>query len=250
MTEELTNFLNSNDAIFHYTKKETAMEYILNDKKLKFGIFRLTNDPYEYKERLTSAFGWDYNESLYSESMNLIDSTIKNTPFLSFCGNSNNKGYKKSRMWSQYGQNHSGICLVFSKESLMTTIQNELSEDYFIYGEDINYKEIESESLNIDDNNLTSNEIVLNNVNKYYKNIFFQKDLDYQDENEFRIVLIKRNLEKSSQKHFIDISNSLKLIILGDKFPKVYLPTVKDLSSKLNIKYKKLHWEHNQYFLL
>lgn len=120
----------------------------------------------------------------------------------------------------------------------------------FYFREDVNYKEIESESINIDDNNLTSNEIVLNNIKKDYKQFLFQKDLDYQDENEFRIVLIKRNLEKSSQKHFIDISNSLKLIILGDKFPKVYLPTVKDLSSKLNIKYKKLHWEHNQYFLL
>lgn len=64
--------------------------------------------------------------------MNLIDSTIQNIPFLSFCGNSNNKGCKKSRMWSQYGQDHSGICLVFSKESLMATIQNELSQDYFI----------------------------------------------------------------------------------------------------------------------
>lgn len=28
MTKELSNFLNSDDAIFHYTKKETAMEYI------------------------------------------------------------------------------------------------------------------------------------------------------------------------------------------------------------------------------
>lgn len=250
MKYELTNFLNLDDAIFHYTKKETTMEYILNNKKLKFGIFKSTNDPYEYKQRLTPAFGLDYNEYLYNESMNLIDSTIQQIPFLSFSGNSNNKGYKKSRMWSQYGQNHSGICLVFSKEFLMATIQNELSEDYLIYGEDVNYKEIKSESLNIDDNNLTSNEIVLNNVKKYYKNIFFQKDLDYQDENEFRIVLIKKDLEESSQEHFIDISNSLKLIILGDKFPEVYLPTIKNLSIKLNIEFKKLHWDRQGYSLL
>lgn len=248
---ELTNFLNSDDSIFHYTKKETAMEYILNNKKLRFGIFHSSNDPYEYKRRLTPAFGWgDINESLYIKSMNLIDSTIRQTPFLSFSGNFNNKGYKKSRMWSQYGQNHSGICLVFSKEFLMATIQNELLEDYFIFGEDVNYKEIKSKSLNIENNNLTEKEIVINNITKDYKNIFFQKDLDYQDENEFRIVLIKKDLEESSQEHFIDISNSLKLIILGDNFPKVYLPTIKDLSSKLNIEFKKLHWDRQGYFLL
>ena len=36
------------------------------------------------------------------------------------------KGYEKSRMWSQYGQNHEGICLVFSKKSLLEIIKKEL----------------------------------------------------------------------------------------------------------------------------
>ena len=251
MIADLPIFSNSDDLIFHYTKKETAMEYILNKEELKFGIFHSTNDPYEYKKRFTPLLGLgDIDKSLCINSLYLLDSTIQNTPFLSFCGNFNNKGYMKSRMWSQYGQNHSGICLVFSKESLMTTIRNELSKDYFIFGEDVNYKEIESVFLDIDNNNLTSNDIVLNKIKEYYKNIFFQKDLDYQDENEFRIVLIKKDLEESSQEYFIDISNSLKLIILGDNFPEVYLPTIKNLSSKINIEFKELYWEHNKYILL
>ncbi|MFW2601859.1 DUF2971 domain-containing protein [Aliarcobacter butzleri] len=249
MTEELTNFLNSDDAIFHYTKKETAMEYILNDKKLKFGFFHSTNDPYEYKKRLTSAFGWgDINQSLFLESMKLIDNTIQNTSFLSFCRNSNNKGYEKPRMWSQYGQNHSGICLVFSKESLIKTIENQLSQDYFVYAENVNYKEIDSESLNIYDD-LTVNEIIINHIKQNHKNIFFQKHLDYKDENEFRIILIQKTENNFYKNIFVDISDSLKFIILGDSFPKVYLPTIKELSSKLNITYEKLEWRNNQYFL-
>ena len=48
MTEKLTNFLDSDDAIFHYTKRETAMEYILNTKTLKFGLLKNTHDPYDY----------------------------------------------------------------------------------------------------------------------------------------------------------------------------------------------------------
>ncbi len=255
MLDELSNFINPDDAIFHYTKKEIAMEYILNNKQLKFGFYHSTNDPHEYKQRLTSAFGCgDINESLYFESMHLIDNTIQNTSFLSFCDNSNNTGYKKPRMWSQYGQNHSGICLVFSKESLMTTIKNELSKNYLNYGENINYKEIDFKPLNIDNDNdkLTVNEIVMNHIKKDYKNIFFQKHLDYKDEDEFRIVLIQKDENLFSQSPLdllVDISNSLKLIILGDRFPKVYLPTIKDLSTKLNIEYKTLDWEHNQYFL-
>lgn len=225
MTKELSNFLNSNDAIFHYTKKETAMEYILNDKKLKFGFFHSTNDPYEYRRKSIKAFySGNIDESLWLNSINLIDNTILNTAFLSFCTKRN--GYKKPRMWSQYGQNHSGVCLVFSKKSLIETIKNELSQNYLIYNEDVKYKsKIYNDNLNIHNNNLTLNEIIINHIKQDYKNIFFQ------------------NI-------FIDISNSIKFIILGDNFPKEYLPTINNLSSKLNIEYKSLCWEHNQYFLL
>lgn len=248
MSEQLTNFLNSDDAIFHYTKKENAMERILNEKQLKFGLYRETNDPYEYKLRDIILTIWSpTHEPLVHKSMALFTTTIHNTPFLSFCDNST--GYKKPRMWSQYGQDHKGICLVFSKESLMTTIKNELSKNYFIYDENINYKEIDCEPLKIDNNDLAANEIVMNHIKKDYKNIFFQKHLDYKDENEFRIVLIQKDTNPSSQSLLVDISNSLKLIILGDKFPKEDLPTIKDLSTKLNIGFKELSWEHNQYFL-
>lgn len=251
MTEQLIDFLNSDDAIFHYTKKETAIEYILNDKKLKLGFFHSTNDPYEYKDRLTSATGLgNIKESLFNESMNLIDNTIKNTAFLSFCGNSNNKGYEKPRMWSQYGQNHLGICLVFSKKSLIKTIENQLSNDCLIYGENVNYKKIDFEDLNIYDDNLSVNEVVINNVEENYKNFFFQKHLDYKDENEFRIILVQKDKNNFYKDIFIDISDSLKSIILGDRFPEVYLPTIKELSSKLNITCKKLEWKHNQYHLI
>ncbi len=182
--------------------------------------------------------------------MHLIDNIINQTPFLSFCANSNNSGYDKPRMWSQYGQNHSGICLVFSRDSFMTTIKNELSKNYLIYDENINYKEIDFNSINIYDSDLTANQIVMNNIKKDYKNIFFQKHLDYKDEDEFRVVLIQKDENVLCQNPLVDISNSLKLIILGDKFPEVYLPTIKDLSRKLNMKFKRFHWEQNQYFLL
>lgn len=240
MLDELSNFINPDDAIFHYTKKEIAMEYILNNKQLKFGFYHSTNDPHEYKQRLTSAFGCgDINESLYFESMHLIDNTIQNTSFLSFCDNSNNTGYKKPRMWSQYGQNQAGICLVFSKKLLIKTIKKELSKNYTIYNKKMNYKKIE-----IDPSTESESEY----IQSFYKNIFFQKHIDYKDESEFRIVLVQKNEKNTYKDLFIDISNSLKLIILGDNFPKVYLPTIKNLSLELNVEHKKLLWEDNQYY--
>lgn len=238
MTKKLTDFLNSEDAIFHYTKRETAMEYILNNKTLKFGLLKNTNDPYEYKKRNTVICQIATNE--LKEISNSLDDTILNTPFLSFCTNSKiQKGYIRPRMWSQYGQNQAGICLVFSKKLLIKTIKKELSKNYTIYNKKMNYKKIE-----IDPSTESESEY----IQSFYKNIFFQKHIDYKDESEFRIVLVQKNEENTYKDLFVDISNSLKLIILGDNFPKKHLAIIKKLSLELNVEHKKLLWEDNQYY--
>jgi hypothetical protein len=38
--------------VFHYTRKSTALEKILFDKKIKISQFEFTNDPRETRERL------------------------------------------------------------------------------------------------------------------------------------------------------------------------------------------------------
>ena len=86
MTEKLTNFLDSEDAIFHYTKRETAMEYILNNKTLKFGLLKNTNDPYEYKKKsiITCTVESEKEKDFKNNS---IEDIIQNTLFLSFSTN-------------------------------------------------------------------------------------------------------------------------------------------------------------------
>ena len=176
MTEKLTNFLDSDDAIFHYTKRETAMEYILNNKTLKFGLLKNTNDPYEYKKSIITCTVESEKEKDFKN--NSTEDIIQNTLFLSFSTNliddSNliRKGYEKSRMWSQYGENHEGICLVFSKESLLEIIKKELSENYIIYYEKINYEITHLEP--------SIGEQPIEYIKNSYK-IFFQKHFQLQN---------------------------------------------------------------------
>lgn len=244
MTEELTNFLNSDDAIFHYTKRDTAINYILDTKKLKLNLLKNTNDPYEYKRKaIISCFIESEENEKKDFKDDSLEDIIQNTLFSSFCMNSENiQGYEKPRMWSQYGENHGGVCLVFSKELLLQTIKAEFSKNYEIYAEKINYQITPLDALTG-----VPIEYIIDN----YENIFFQKHKDYRDEDEFRIVLVQKNKEDSfSSELFIDISNSLKLIILGDNFPKVNLPTIEHLTYKLGIDYKKLLWEDDQYYMV
>lgn len=264
--DTVTQFINCSDSIFHYTKKETAIEHVLNGKKLKFGDFKLTNDPHEYKKRMITPVGWgpikDHLSKL-AEIIIEIDKIIKSSGFLSFCQNNyiNNElvanGCLKSRMWSQYGENHSGICLVFSKSKLIQEIENQFSSFFSIYSDSIKYIDFDNnravnDHLRIDGQELSVmkvDEIAAQYISAKNKEIFFYKQIDYRDENEFRIVSVPK-VNKNSNGVYFDISHCIRTIILGDAFSEVYLPSIQALSNELNVPYRKLHWEKNSYFLM
>lgn len=263
--DEITEFIDSEDALYHFTRKDTAIECILNEKLLKLGSFSKSNDPQEYKRRLTSAGGWGWDENCATQVAHItnnIDSIIKSSGFLSFCQNRYKDdallehGCLKSRMWSQYGGGHSGVCLVFSKKLLLAQIDRQFNKTLTIYKNSVQYKDPyinrakDNLSINADDLNGADNTSIAHDyVDTRHEDIFFQKQTDYKDENEFRVIIIDRNGGTANGKS-IAISTCLKAIILGDSFAKVYKPTIKELSKNLNVPFRKLHWEKNVYILL
>ena len=263
--DDITEFIGSKDALYHFTRKDTAIEYILNDMVLKLGSFSKSNDPQEYKRRMTSAGGWGWEEDdvkQITRITNGIDSIINASGFLSFCQNRYKddtlleQGCLKSRMWSQYGDGHSGICLVFSKELLLAQIEHQFKQSLTIYTNTVKYKDPyisrakDDLSINADELNGKDNMLIAHDyVDTRHEEIFFQKQEDYKDENEFRVIAIDKYSGSANGK-FISITTCLKAIILGDSFAKVYRPTIKELSSRLKVPFRKLHWEKNVYILL
>jgi len=262
--DDVTDFICGNDAIYHFTKKETAIEKIWYKKQLLFGAFGGTNDPHEYKPRMTSAGGWAWDDALEMELpkiTRLIDRKIMSSGILSFCQNRYDgqkiieQGCLKSRMWSQYGQNHSGICLVFSKNNLLKAIEDTFPSNHLIFNENVDYIQFSSsrvrDSLSINGGEIEQTgiyEIAFMHLEANSESIFFKKHLDYKDENEFRVVVVPKD-RNSTHGHVVDISSSIKAIILGDSFPEIYLPTVRELSEITQVPFRKLHWEKGQYFL-
>jgi hypothetical protein len=55
--EEFLEYIESNDALFHYTKLSTGIENILEEGRLKLSCLQYTNDPQEYKFLLFDAMG-------------------------------------------------------------------------------------------------------------------------------------------------------------------------------------------------
>lgn len=268
-----TNFLKSisdKNAVFHYTRKSTALENILFDDCFRFSSLVNANDPYEYNDKLIGAIGWDWDNSVEEkihETCKIVGKLIaENVSYISCCRNRiekdslTNYGFLKSRMWSQYGENHEGICLIFSREKLVRIIREQFSnEEFTIYEGDVNYKDYVNDTIGPRSVKVNSDtfdtetpiNVAFKHLQKYQKELLFCKQLDYKDEDEYRVVALRKpegeNLQPAPE---FSISKCLIGVVLGDRFPKVYMPSIDKLSINMNFEHRKLHWESGEYLLL
>ncbi len=262
------------DAIFHYTNKAIVIEEILAKYKFKFSSFQNANDPFEYYPNVFGAGTWDeatddppengvpYFYPKTSEKLPEIvrlasDFKKENSAYLSFCSNDFtapdhlNYGWAKLRMWAQYGDNLRGACLVFSKEKLTKQIVGIYPKgNYEIFSDDIDYLEnyleryIKNSSIPITPEtykNKKSHEIVWDYMIGNYHKLYFRKINQFCDESEFRVILLSKKSMQDEELKF-DIGDSLIGVLLGDKFPEVYKPTLVDLCSKKKLSCGKLKW--------
>ena len=52
-------FVKSDDALFHYTSFNVAIEHIIDKDELRLTSLINTNDPLEYKYKVFDAVGWE-----------------------------------------------------------------------------------------------------------------------------------------------------------------------------------------------
>lgn len=128
--------------LYHYTKYETAINKILPFKRLKFNYMGLMNDPVENLMHLTNT------EETIFENKNMLEfsralKVQKEWQALCF---STDREYNGStiegglihRMWTQYGDNNKGICLVidydeFKKENEKLISANNIRDSKVSY---------------------------------------------------------------------------------------------------------------------
>ncbi len=261
LDEEFKSLLESKDSIFHYTTNKVALENILFNSKLRLSPFNSTNDPYEYKYKMFGVIGWGWDEECRSKLGELTykaNTLVRDSKVISFCQNEfdgdliSRSGFLKSRVWSQYGENHKGVCLVFSKEKILGLVEQLNCE--LKYFDKVEYKPFSSldrsfNSLRVNKSDFESNEIanlVKSHINNNYSSLFFSKEVDYKDETEFRVVVV----DEIAGSLYIDISTAITAIILGDNMHEIYFDAYQKLSDKYNIPCKKLHWESTRYHLI
>ena len=247
--------LRNSDTLFYYTNRYTGLEKILSSMQLRFSKLIDTNDPYEYKALNFPFSQWiGANDNSFENAKKVdkeLNSLIKErTKVLCFCRNSRSQyyGYEKSRMWSQYGSNHRRLCIAISKNNIRRELKKQLKDETYFF-EPVIYKKIiasENEARFVDDSILKEGSGIIDHIKNYYKQIYFTKNIDYKDENEYRLVV----LEKDNIIDYISIKNSLKVIILGDAFPKVYYPIIQGICEEYSVGLYINHYESGEGILL
>ncbi len=264
--DDFLKYLVSGDALFHYTRKNITLENILLNKQLKFGSFSGTNDPQEYRPKLTGAigWGWDSKSSEVTDAMMEIENICqKRSRFISFCVNQYENdvieeyGFLKSRMWAQYGDNHEGACVVLSKEKILGKLGEFKNENQEVLSSKVTYRNPERRKLPIlkvdrsDFDKKDYNDVALQFVIENKSNYLFSKQTDYRDECEFRVVIVnKQPVSIGESDSFVNVDDALVGVVFGDRFPKVYSPSVRELVKDSNLIAKQLVWDKAGYHVL
>ena len=264
MIEQVTS---SKQFVYHYTKTNIALDYILKKRTLQFGNYNGTNDPKESKnwefdlgtneERNLGKYNMaELSEWLSSELKIRTKLACFSTDDEGLTGNHMQdifkRGFCKPRMWAQYSDNHSGVCLVFHHDKLKKIIDNEFHENNLIISGPVKYtnRKILRDLNNPDDQQYTINVDYYEKVGReayveahlrtHSQRLFFEKMTDWRDESEFRYVVFT----KTEDKLYLDLQDTLAGIMFGANTSEINIQSIMDLTESWNIQYMGLKWKN------
>lgn len=238
--------LYKDDIIYHYTKASTAIDFILYDKQLKFNEARKSNDPIESSNvrRGTVYFGDRANNPLKedevkdsSDLQNFAYNLEKKFHQICFCQNHMGEnfasenyfsgfngheelfGFTKLRMWDQYADKYTGVCIALSKEKILSLNKERLGtiEDNVKY---LTFQELSVKKLGDIQGNYLANvgkRKYKKQIEEIVKQSFFFKHIDYSGEKEYRIGTLydKKKCSVENVKNEFVFDKSIMLDISG-----------------------------------
>lgn len=262
---------NDENALYHYTNC-CAVVNILRTQHFRLSHFTKANDPKEVEPALRknqkiesdkyaiycrTFFEYYENNIKYLSLTKDIqpDNSINDNAKKSFYEYLCNKGFNRPRMWAQYAEKHSGVCICFNKENLLKQFETNkiIKQPYYYY--DINYvdyidysKTVKTKTefssyeyiefidmiTDIIDNKF---EVETKMRNCHYE-YFFSKLSDWSDEKEMRILAFS---DKTGEIE-VDISNAIKYIVLGYKCEGKCRNQIEDCCNRLDIPVIKINY--------
>ncbi|NJI72280.1 DUF2971 domain-containing protein [Sphingobacterium kitahiroshimense] len=206
--------------IYHYTRFETFMSYILPVGLLRTSSLRQMNDPRESLDWSFGGINVPYEEIFkgYYSDKTAIDCQIKygnmikdGYQILCFSG-AKRDGWNNEMMWAHYGGLHSGVCLEFDEEILLDNLKKAYP-DLSCHLENIDYSNRKTDPWIYWQSNKSESENMNDILHYLVKDMTLLKSIFWESEDERRLVC--RGTDKSL---YIPIENALKTVYLGATF--------------------------------
>ena len=173
--------------VFHFTKFESALR-IIATKSLKFGRFDNMNDIAEVKR---DVYGMIPTDRINKELSNYQSISLT-------LDKPSHRGFKIDPLWGHYAQGGNGACLVFDIEKLSQRVFEQFGENATI--DKIHYLSEHTNAVFTEGN---SQEAVEKYIRDNLKDIFFTKSIDWEYEQELRI-LIKEDSSEERRLYLVD----------------------------------------------
>lgn len=273
MDIESLKFLYNEDIIYHYTKANTAIDFILYTKNLKFSHRRESNDPIESRtaERIAISDSEDLHEFIINLEnkfhqvcfcKNQMGGDIASEKWQGdFEGNEEFFGFAKSRMWEQYADKYTGVCIAFSKEKIL-----ELNKELNLLNGNIKYMTYSKLSYKklgyISEKYLSrvGEEKAKKQIASLIKKSFFYKHKDYKGENEYRIGVLpdenkficevirgEWNFDKPAP---LNVAGCVEAIFMSSYANNKQKMDLRKYANELDIPIFELDWQYNSFRLI
>lgn len=231
----------SNKYVYHYTKLDTALNYILKTGTLRLNSFSKVNDPRESKKWsmitiISSSVNLELKDwDALSESVS--DALKQNVKIVCFCKDRDSavnkwqpeglldRGFAKPSMWHHYANGHNGVCLVFDLEKLDTSFKRQINKEKLI-SDSVSYSDegiIPSTvkyPFSIDLTRIDSEQQLVkqleSHLNQWMPSLFFKKLRDWSNEDEYRWVYFDDHAEPIC----LTFDDALEAVVVGEGVPK------------------------------
>jgi|SRR5579871_882527 len=244
--------------LYHYTRSSTVIEHILPHMRLRFSKFSQTNDPRENKkmgfglalptEQMT---GFDVRsfQNLVTENLQervrILCLTADSVQLATGNKDDYERGFCHSRMWAQYADRHTGMCLMLDASVLKQEIERSLSSLYAVYSGRVHYHNVHPDGTAF---NMSLHGVVVDqyeakireHIHEKREALWFTKLKDWSDEQEFRWVLWAA--ADVSGDAFVSIKDALKCIVVGCDCPVHHEIRAHDYGRQLGIRVHRIHW--------
>jgi hypothetical protein len=251
----------SDRLLYHYTRAETALDYILKNQSLRLSPFSGTNDPREAKE-------WAFTV-VAEEGKAPPGETIKVSGELSallrerarltcFCNDGHpattaavpaaeGQGWKHARMWAQYASGHAGVVLVFNRRQLLRNAvdalgtQGTLLFGNVLYADHNHPGDLLPLLVNYDAWVATAHaDYARRHLETYADWLFFTKHIDWAQEHEARIAFFAN----VAGDFFIPTKSALVEICVGDLISKDHLAAVRAVAKAIGCEVTQASWRN------